>query len=595
MKRAARLAPAVIFVAVWALLSPDVSAADDTTAAGPNRNTIAGADDILNINRRVPPNRLVILDYSGSMNRASAHPGFRLYELARETAIELLRSADNIDSKAKTGLVVFGHNIDRGFRTESCQDVQIELPYQRYAAGNSARIRDLDVTLQRPEFRPKGQTPLTLSIEMARQELQTGGAIVLLTDLDNETCERTTPCEQITRLRSSLMEKNIFITHIVALAKSDLSAAGSKQLAQCALGEHILITKPSEIRPAVVRINQTLGEAAKWARTAVSILFQPAPFLLPTLAGPELDARLDIASAQGGVSAKLQGVTTTVDLAPGNARVAARIEGQTVAGPPFTARRNQTTRLSLQFEPVPVTVQLFDAEDNPLPADARVTWLVSGKGVEKSITAGPRETFNLLVFPHLIKASVNGDVASGRYTPRVGVGPNALKMFLGGDDVIDGPALVTTGVDVVPSILFPPRKSAITIEFYDAARSRTYELPVDRSDSPIDAGEYQVTMIYEGRRIRLGSVEAKAGERISISGKAPVTLLVAETDKEANNTTWILKNKDDTELRLSGKKLVQYVPPGEYTLTAINESGQGSRKINVEFFETQQRVFLSLN
>ncbi len=587
---------AIALVALLAMLSSDTSAADPQTATGPNRNTVAGTGDIRNISRRVPPNRLVILDYSGSMNRASAQPGYRLYELARETAVELLRTAGDIDSEARTGLVVFGHNIDRGYERESCEDVQVELPYRRYAAGDAARIEDLDTRLRRPELRPKGQTPLTRSIEVARRELRTGGAIILLTDLDWETCPpRTTPCEQITRLRGSLMKKNIFITHIVALAKSDLSALGSKRLAQCALGEHILITKPSDIGPAIAGINQALDEAAKWARAAVSILFQPAPFLLPPLAGRELDARLDVASTQGVVTAKLQGMTTTVELAPGEARIAARIEGQTVTGAPFTARRNQTARFSLRFQPVPVMVRLLDAEDNPLPADARVTWTVSGKGAEESVIAGPRHTFNLLAFPHVIEANVYDDVASIRYTPRVDGPANRLQINLGDVRLAGRQARVTTSVEMAPSILFAPRKSAVAIEFYDAARSRTFKLPVDRVDDPIDAGQYQVTMIYKGRRISLGNLEIGAGERVSIESKLPVTLLVAETNRASENTIWILKNEEEKELRLSGRKLVQHIPPGIYKLTAINENGRRSRDISIEFFEPQRRVFLSLN
>jgi uncharacterized protein YegL len=129
-------------------------------------------------------NVIFILDASGSMwGRVN---NIEKIVTAKERMTELVREFEGVNM----GLIVYGHR-----RKGDCDDIELMVPL---GSGNK------DVVIQHIQsINPKGKTPITKSIELAAQQLQTieeETKIVLVSD-GFETCDAD-PCGYVKNLKN---------------------------------------------------------------------------------------------------------------------------------------------------------------------------------------------------------------------------------------------------------------------------------------------------------------------------------------------------------------------------------------------------------
>ncbi len=117
-------------------------------------------------------NILFILDGSGSM--WGRLDNVEKIVIAKERMIELVQELEGVNM----GLITYGHR-----RKGDCDDIEVMVPL---GAGNQEAVIQ-----QIQSISPKGKTPITKSIELAAQQLETieeETEIVLVSD-GLETCE----------------------------------------------------------------------------------------------------------------------------------------------------------------------------------------------------------------------------------------------------------------------------------------------------------------------------------------------------------------------------------------------------------------------
>jgi hypothetical protein len=131
-----------------------------------------------------PPARLyVILDASGSM--LDDMDGRQKFDIARDAVSAIL---DGLPDSAEVALRVYGHR-KRSLEPDSDQDTALEFPMAKIDRPK------LKALLQR--LRPRGKTPLALSLQQATQDLSWLSGqlvtVVLLTDGGEDTMPRRDP------------------------------------------------------------------------------------------------------------------------------------------------------------------------------------------------------------------------------------------------------------------------------------------------------------------------------------------------------------------------------------------------------------------
>jgi len=119
-----------------------------------------------------------VLDASNSMNIPVEQQTTR-FELAQRALQEVI---EELDEEVPFGIVVFGHRLPRRPIDESCEDIELLVPFDRHSPAQ----RD-SIERRIGQLHAQGMTPLADSIEFAA-ELNPEARIVVLTD-GEETCD----------------------------------------------------------------------------------------------------------------------------------------------------------------------------------------------------------------------------------------------------------------------------------------------------------------------------------------------------------------------------------------------------------------------
>ncbi|MFO8034919.1 MAG: VWA domain-containing protein [Candidatus Bipolaricaulota bacterium] len=118
-----------------------------------------------------------ILDASNSMNIVVEDQGTR-FAWAKQALQNVI---EELDEEVPFGLVVFGHRVPHTRPEESCEDIELLVPFDNHAgAERQSVVREIDA------LGARGNTPLASSMEYAA-EVHPEARIVLLTD-GEETC-----------------------------------------------------------------------------------------------------------------------------------------------------------------------------------------------------------------------------------------------------------------------------------------------------------------------------------------------------------------------------------------------------------------------
>lgn len=156
-----------------------------TRATSTLNNVMArnGSGELRTAVTMAPPSRLyLILDASGSM--LDEMDGRLKFDLAREAASAMLQL---LPAGAEAALRVYGHRL-RSLDPKSDEDTELKLPMQKYDPQKFMPV------LQ--SVRPRGKTPLALSLTLAMQDLgdaRDPTTLVLLTDGGEDTMPRRDP------------------------------------------------------------------------------------------------------------------------------------------------------------------------------------------------------------------------------------------------------------------------------------------------------------------------------------------------------------------------------------------------------------------
>jgi len=118
-----------------------------------------------------------ILDASNSMNIVVEQETTR-FELAKQALQQVI---EELDEEVPFGLVVFGHRLSRRPIEESCEDIELLVPFDHHSPSQRVSIGQQIARLQ-----ARGMTPLADSVEFAG-DVHPEARIVVLTD-GEETC-----------------------------------------------------------------------------------------------------------------------------------------------------------------------------------------------------------------------------------------------------------------------------------------------------------------------------------------------------------------------------------------------------------------------
>jgi hypothetical protein len=192
------------------------------------------------------PNVLFILDGSGSM--WGRLDNVEKIVIAKERMAELVQELEGVNM----GLIVYGHR-----RKGDCDDIEIMVPL---GAGNKVAVIQ-----QIQSISPKGKTPITKSLELAAQQLETieeETEIVLVSD-GLETCKGD-PCAYV----KSLKDKGInFKMDVVGFDVSAKERGQLECIAKAGGGRYFSAQNAMQLKEAFTEVKKEVNEKVEVAST----------------------------------------------------------------------------------------------------------------------------------------------------------------------------------------------------------------------------------------------------------------------------------------------------------------------------------------
>ncbi len=204
-----------------------------------------------------PPTLLVLFDGSGSM--WGKLEGWTQSKLA--VAREGLRIALNdLPEDARLGLMSFGHR-----RGGDCNDVEaIVRPAQR--TGQQV----MDVL---EKHNPRGRGPITAALREAARQLEAiaGPVALLLIHDDADNCQLD-PCSTLPLLQAAKPDVRV---HVVSMTTRAADARHMMCLTQPTQGQHVHVTRASEVVASLQKIVGMLPRETAKVATAASVTAPP--------------------------------------------------------------------------------------------------------------------------------------------------------------------------------------------------------------------------------------------------------------------------------------------------------------------------------
>lgn len=171
-----------------------------------------------------------VLDASNSMN-ITVEGQVTRFAWAKEALQNVI---EELDAEVPFGVVVFGHRVPHTRPEESCQDIELLVPFAQYtAAERRSIVRDIG------RLEAMGNTPLADSVEYAA-ELNKEARVVLLTD-GEETCHGD-PAAVSRRLADRGQILDIVAVGVPPRIQADLAA-----LAERTGGRFLLVDDPAQL------------------------------------------------------------------------------------------------------------------------------------------------------------------------------------------------------------------------------------------------------------------------------------------------------------------------------------------------------------
>ena len=164
------------------------------------------------------PAAVIILDASGSMWGKAGNE--TKIEAARKVLSEIVPA---LPDSLETGFVAFGHR-----KEGDCNDIEILVPI---GSGNREEI-----VKKARSLKPKGKTPLALSVELVADTLKARDAdttILMISD-GKDTCS-TDPCAVVKKLKESGIR---FVLHVVGFDVQDDESEQLRCMANAGGGEY---------------------------------------------------------------------------------------------------------------------------------------------------------------------------------------------------------------------------------------------------------------------------------------------------------------------------------------------------------------------
>lgn len=581
--------------------------------------------DIPSLERQIKPNRMVILDYSGSMRSVSAGGEKKLYQLARDAANMLVRGASKVDPDAKTGLIIFGNrhpnaveNITGKSESEraaiklrSCNDINVELAYGTFSTASKTKMDLVFEKLGAEDegYRPQGESPVMAAIKKASDLMDDGGSIILITDFNEAICSRKKSlCDRYSEISETLVKRHLFLTHVVALERqpraNETAATQLNQLAeikkftQCTAAKAKTIQREGSgnggARQVVREIEKELKEASKPAIIEAKIVFDGNPVIVPDLGNVSFPAYYLISTRQDDDrKLNIDRHDATIEIAPGIARVTAVIADQKLGdGKEFNAVRSLAKKLNFHLGTTKIKFGLSDVEGREISGKRSVQWTVKLDNKFVEIDGIANQEFELLRLPHQITARFDGKIAQYDFRPREEGETQTiiLKISAGGSPS------VTSNLEYDQGGAFPPASAGRNIVLKNTATGQISKIPAWKSSQVfVLPGTYSITVNSPNGRIDLGLIKVDGNDRLSIKGKIPMPQLAVQTNSPSARIKWTLTGRDSKQKSFTGPQLLQGLPPGKYRLVAETDTMRGDKNIEIVLGAGLQSVELEMD
>lgn len=520
-------------------------------------------------NNYVPPNRMVILDYSGSMSE-------RYYENAREAALQLTTSVGDVDPRAKTGLVVFGHTLGSwdgvGYtRDEHCADIEIEYDYGELNSFREKELLAAGEDLQK--LKPGGETPIVKSVELAAEQLDgDGGSVILVTDLDEEMCSRpknNDPCFVMEDLIATYARSSIFITHVIAVRTN--KNAGAKRLAQCSGATLLQLgSDPGDIDKVVTQVNDDLKGKLLPVIVDIKVDYSSVPILTPKSTS---SANISIIDENGSEKRYHYSSIISKPVRPGRASVVVEMgELRKKVLIDVSSKKHNEVRVAIAT--AEVQLQLVGPNGVPIPTDIPVDWNFTGAGDERPVAGSPEITINALPFTHQVEARYPGYVGKTSFAIVSGhrrllrtIKMEPLKVSEGGGKF----GMVTADFDYSNPPLYSPPMQELSLLLTPTTGPQSVISLVGGQPNEVSEGDYKFFLDTLSDKFLLGKLKIRAETRVVVTGSLPSAVLEVNTEPSVgDDAVWTLSD-GNSEIQFQGRVFRQEIYPGDYRIRVTDQ------------------------
>ncbi len=191
----------------------------------------------------------VILDVSGSM--MGQVEGRAKIDLAREALGSALQG---VTDEMDLSLRVYGHRIDKTDQVNSCNDIELLVPFYGDnfdIASKNNTMRVDNVISKANELTPRGWTPIGASLELAADDLKDfDNKVILLLSDGEETCEGD-PVGVMERLKEQGIEVTV---HTVGFDVEAATAAQLKEISDVTGGTYVDAGTATELQEGLKHV-----------------------------------------------------------------------------------------------------------------------------------------------------------------------------------------------------------------------------------------------------------------------------------------------------------------------------------------------------
>lgn len=506
--------------------------------------------------------RMLILDMSGSMWK-KLPKGQRRLDVAKTFGTAMAAATARGQPEAALGLTVFG---TKGKEEFGCNDIETLVQPRPFATAPS-QLGGLIEAIAGLDPKPYSKTPLMESLQRASRSLPDGGAVILVSDLE-ETCseeQQTSPCEVFAQLKSDGQLFDIEVYYVVAVAGADDDVSGMRAFGQCTGADFVRVDTSDDAEALAEDIATALLRRSRRLDVTLRLAMEPAPDIPPAWGAVPLDGRIALSGPESK-SWVIDGEAKVLSLRSGRYLAQASIGGTALSQMTVDVAGGLPNEVVFRVAAGRLVLSATGPEGESLGAET-ITWTVTAAdGRQIPAKTGPNVVFDLPPGRYSVEAASSlggyrGELALGIGTTQ----PQAVMLDAGLATAPKGLLLYRIR-EGVPS-LFKDLSGRAAVSLSDDA-GRSVTLPADESRKQVEPGRYEVAVAWEGQRAVLAPLEIADLQPVTAEFDIPPSIIEATAGVPGKQVIWRLRRTGGGQIELAGAKLHQTVPPGTYEIVA---------------------------